>query len=411
MACYPPAVRWASSISDAGDFDAALERATADLRRQLGGQAPDLLIVFATREHQSRWHELPSKLSEAFPNAVLIGCSGAGVLADGRELEGVAGLALAGAVLPDVQLTAFHLPSERTPDPADPSDPPGTERDRWNRALGLDDGPDPHLILLPDPFTWSGPELLDALDRAYPNGVKLGGLCSGGGRPGEHRLFCQRSAHHRGMVGVALRGNVEVDAIVAQGCRPIGVPMFVTRHQERVIFELDGRPAVEVLQRLFDELTPLERVKAQHSLFIGIVMDPNREVYDAGDFLVRNLVGVDPNSGAIGTAAQLHKNAVVQFHLRDAETSAADLRTLVGGHARARRQDSSAGVLLFSCLGRGQGLYGQPDHDSSVVRELLGARVPIVGFFGNGEIGPVAGRTHMHGYTSSLMLFRPARPL
>jgi small ligand-binding sensory domain FIST len=402
-------VRWASSISDASELDAAVEQTTAELTRRLHDQQPDLLIVFITREHQMHWHELPAKLHARFPEAVLIGCSGSGVLADGRELEGVPGLALAGAVLPDVELTAFHVPAERTPDPVEPDDDPAAERARWNHALGLADGPDPHLILLPDPFTWSGPEVLDGLDRAYPAGVKLGGLCSGGGRPGEHRLFCQRAAHHRGMVGVALRGNLEVEAIVAQGCRPIGTPMFVTRHQDRVMFELDGRPAVEVLQRLFDELSPTERVKAQHSLFLGIVMDPQREVYDAGDFLVRNLVGVDPQSGAIGTAAQLHKNAVVQFHLRDAETSAADLRALLSNHAQRHRGTPSVGVLLFSCLGRGQGLYEQPDHDSGLVRELLGSRLPIAGFFGNGEIGPVAGRTHMHGYTSSLMLFRPAR--
>jgi small ligand-binding sensory domain FIST len=402
-------VRWASSISDASELDAAVEQTTAELTRRLHDQQPDLLIVFITREHQMHWHELPAKLHARFPEAVLIGCSGSGVLADGRELEGVPGLALAGAVLPGVELTAFHVPAERTPDPVEPDDDPAAERARWNHALGLADGPDPHLILLPDPFTWSGPEVLDGLDRAYPAGVKLGGLCSGGGRPGEHRLFCQRAAHHRGMVGVALRGNLEVEAIVAQGCRPIGTPMFVTRHQDRVMFELDGRPAVEVLQRLFDELSPTERVKAQHSLFLGIVMDPQREVYDAGDFLVRNLVGVDPQSGAIGTAAQLHKNAVVQFHLRDAETSAADLRALLSNHAQRHRGTPSVGVLLFSCLGRGQGLYEQPDHDSGLVRELLGSRLPIAGFFGNGEIGPVAGRTHMHGYTSSLMLFRPAR--
>jgi small ligand-binding sensory domain FIST len=402
-------VRWASSISDASELDAAVEQTTAELTRRLHDQQPDLLIVFITREHQMHWHELPAKLHARFPEAVLIGCSGSGVLADGRELEGVPGLALAGAVLPDVELTAFHVPAERTPDPVEPDDDPAAERARWNHALGLADGPDPHLILLPDPFTWSGPEVLDGLDRAYPAGVKLGGLCSGGGRPGEHRLYCQRAAHHRGMVGVALRGNLEVEAIVAQGCRPIGTPMFVTRHQDRVMFELDGRPAVEVLQRLFDELSPTERVKAQHSLFLGIVMDPQREVYDAGDFLVRNLVGVDPQSGAIGTAAQLHKNAVVQFHLRDAETSAADLRALLSNHAQRHRGTPSVGVLLFSCLGRGQGLYEQPDHDSGLVRELLGSRLPIAGFFGNGEIGPVAGRTHMHGYTSSLMLFRPAR--
>jgi small ligand-binding sensory domain FIST len=405
-------VRWSSSISDAGQFEAAVERASAELHEQLDGQPADLVLVFASREHQHRCHELPTILHERFEGAVVLGCSGSGVLANGRELEGVPGLAMAAAQLPGVELTTFFLPAERTPDPPDPDDDPADERARWNHAIGLRDGPDPHLMLLADPFTWSGPELLDGLDRAYPTGVKIGGLCSGGGRPGEHRLFCDRAAHHRGMVGLAMRGNLEVDTVVAQGCRPIGVPMFVTRHHEQVIFELDGRPAVEVLQHLFDTLPPSERAKARHSLFIGVVMDPRREVYDQGDFLVRNLVGVDPHSGALGTAAKLHANAVVQFHLRDAETSATELRALLEDHARRRRDDPSLGALLFSCVGRGSALYGKPNHDSTLTRELLGLELPLAGFFCNGEIGPIGPfgpQTFLHGYTSALMLFRPAR--
>ncbi|PRQ04227.1 FIST C domain protein [Enhygromyxa salina] len=210
------------------------------------------------------------------------------------------------------------------------------------------------------------------------------------------------------MVGVAMRGDIEVDTVVAQGCRPIGAPMFVTRHQGRIIFELDGRPAVEVLQGLFDSLSPSERVNARHSLSLGVVMDPKREVYDQGDFLIRNLVGVDPQSGALGTAADLHPNAVIQFHLRDAETSTSELRQLLRAHHDARRSDPSLGALLFACLGRGQSLYEAPDHDSSLIREQLGSDLPLAGFFCNGEIGPIHGHTYMHGYTSALMLFRPA---
>lgn len=417
--CYPRAVRWSSSISEEGDFEVAVARACDELHQQLDGESADLVLVFASSEHEHHCHELPAALAARFEGALVLGCSGSGVLANGRELEGVPGLALAAAQLPGVELTGFHLPAERTPDPPDDGDDPADERKRWNHALGLRDGPDPHLLLFADPFTWSGPELLDGLDRAYPTGVKIGGLCSGGARPGEHRLFCDRSTHHRGMVGVAMRGNLEIDAVVAQGCRPIGVPMFVTRHQEQVIYELDGRPAVEVLQRLFDTLSPAERAKARNSLFIGVVMDPLREVYDQGDFLVRNLVGVDPHSGAIGTAAQLHPNAVVQFHLRDAETSAAELRELLSDHAQRHRDEPSVGALLFPCVGRGNGLYAKPDHDSALTRELLGAELPLAGFFCNGEIGPIGpgsgsissggARTFLHGYTSALMLFRPAR--
>jgi small ligand-binding sensory domain FIST len=396
-------VRWASSISAADELTTAVEQASNELERQLGAANCNLLLTFVTPQHRGRWHELPAALRDRFPRAVVVGCSGGGVIGDGRELEQAAGLALLGASLPGIELTPFHVPAERTPDPAEPDDDPAAERARWNHALELDDGPDPHLILLPDPFTWAGPELLESLDRAYPKGIKIGGLSSGGARPGEHRLFCERSAHHRGMVGVALRGPLEFDAVVAQGCTPIGVPMFVTRHQHQVIFDLDGRPAVEVLQRLFEELDDRNRARARNSLLLGVVMDPQREIYNRGDFLVRDLVGVDPQSGALATATPLYKNAVVQFHLRDADTARAELRELMAAKAR---DPAPAAALLFSCLGRGRGLYGEPDHDSALIREHLGAELPIAGFFCNGEIGPVTGRTHLHGYTSALLLVR-----
>lgn len=406
-------MRWGSSISDAEDFDAAIEGASDELRTQLDDASPDLLLAFVSPHHQQRWHELPAALREQFPGAVVLGCSAAGVIGDGRELEDQAGLALAGARLPGVELTPFHIPGERLPDaavePGETASPElvAEERARWCEAIGLADGPDPHLLLIPDPFTWPGAELLTSLDRAFPTGVKVGGLASGGSRPGEHRLFCDRSAHHRGLVGLALRGNLEVETIVAQGCRPVGNPMFVTRRQGNIIYELDGQSAVDVLQALFDGLSPDDRARARTSLSLGVSMGPLREVYDPGDFLIRNLVGVDPTSGAVGVAADLSQDPVVQFHLRDAETSAAEIRDLLAEHARRARHPSEV-ALMFACLGRGVGLYGQPDHDSNAIREHLDPALPIAGFFCNGEIGPIAGHTFMHGYTSSIMLLRPA---
>lgn len=396
-------MRWASSISAADELPAAVEQASDRIEAQIDGASCDLLLAFVSPEHRGRWHELPAALRERFPKARLLGCSGDGVIGDGLELEHSPGLALAAASLPGVELTSFHLPAEKTPDPAEPGEDPSAERRRWNEALGLGEGPDPHLILLPDPFTWTGPELLDSLDRAYPSGVKLGGLSSGGSQPGDHRLFCDRSAHHRGMVGVALRGALQIDTVIAQGCHPIGAPMFVTRHQQQVIFDLDGRPAFDILRGLFRTLSERDRKRAGHSLLLGVVMDPQREIYNHGDFLIRNIVGVDPQSGALATATPLYPNAVVQFHLRDAETSAADLNALLTKQAQGPKP---AAALIFSCLGRGQTLYAEANHDSALVRAQLGAQLPIAGFFGNGEIGPITGRTHLHGYTSAMLLIR-----
>lgn len=405
-------MRWASSISDAGAFDDAVEHTADALARRLDGAAPHLLLVFATTAHQSRWHELPARLRARFPGALVVGCSASGVIGDGREIEEGPGLAIAAAALPGVELTAFHVPTERTPDPVD-ADADATAiadaRARWCEAIGIDDGPDPHLLLFPDPFTWTGPELLASLDRAFPSGVKVGGLSSGGGRPGENRLFCDRSSHHRGLVGLALRGNLEIETAVGQGCRPIGNPMFVTRRKGTVIYELDGRPAIEVLQHLLGALGPEDRKRARSSLFLGVSMHPSLEVHHRGDFLIRNLVGIDPTTGAIGTAAQLDGNPIVQFHLRDPSSSADELTDLLTDHAEHTASTPSRVALLFSCVGRGIGHYGRPDHDSALIREQLGRpKLPIVGFFGNGEIGPIAGRTFLHGYTSAITFVRPA---
>ena len=393
-------MRWASSLSVADELAVAVREAADALDCQLDGARCDLVFAFVSREHRDGWHELPGRLRERFPGALVLGSSASGVIGDAVEVEQRAGLALAAVAMPGVERSSFHLPAERTPDPCDD---PEAARAAWDQALGLDSGPDPHLILLADPFTWAGPELLAGLDQAYPGGVKIGGLCSGGARPGEHRLFCDRSAHHRGLVGVALRGPIELEAVVAQGCTPIGAPMFVTRHQQQVVFELDGRPAIVVLRELFEQLPPRDLARARNSLLLGVTVGPPREVYGPGDFLVRDLVGIDPNSGALATATPLGKNAVVQFHLRDAETAAAELRELVAARASGPR---AAGALLFSCLARGRGLYGEPGHDSALVRELLGPSLPIAGFFGNGEIGPIAGQTHVHGHTSAVLLAR-----
>ena len=410
-------MRWASSISDAPDLESALELACDELHTQLGEVRPDLLLAFVGHRHQAHWHRLPERLRERWPTATLIGCSAGGVLGRGRELEDRAGVALMAARLPGVEITPFHVSIEQMlVGEADPA----ALRQHWSRTLGLREGPDPHLILLPDPFTWPGPQLLADLDAAFPTGVKIGGLASGGDRAGEHRLFCDRSTHHRGLVGVALRGNLEIDAVVAQGCRAIGQPMFVTRHQRNVISELDGRPAIEALQRLFDELEPSDRVRARHSLSIGLVVGRGCDrlalrghglaLRGHGDFLIRNLVGVDPITGAVAIGAALEDNAVVQFHLRDAETSAAELRELLDDYVLAHAEDEpAAAALLFSCLGRGAALYGVPDHDSALIRERIANDLAIAGFFCNGEIGPVGGRTFVHGYTSAIALIRPAR--
>ncbi|HXQ24686.1 MAG TPA: FIST N-terminal domain-containing protein [Candidatus Acidoferrales bacterium] len=392
-------MRWASTVSTEPALENALRDAAATIRGQLGDATPDLVVVFVSHHHGSGFDRVPA-VAAGFGAGVLIGCSAGGVIGGGREVEQLPGVSVTAAVLPDVVLQPFHLDADVLPAPDDGA--------AWQDLLGVRAAAQPHFLLLPDPFSFDPEPLLRGLDAVYPNSRTLGGLASGGRQAGANALFLGGQTHRAGLVGVALSGNIEVDTIVAQGCRPIGQPMFITKCQGNLLWELDGIPAVTVLEDLYQGLSRSDQQLAQRSLFLGIVMNEGRHEYRQGDYLIRNLIGMDATRGALAIGATLHENSVVQFHLRDAQTSAEDLDQLLHGYAASGQAARPHGALLFSCLGRGSNLYGRPGHDTDAFRQHLG-QIPLGGFFCNGEIGPVHGTTFLHGYTSAFGLFRSRR--
>lgn len=391
-------MQWVSAISTSPAYRDALDEATEDARDGLGGSTPDLVLVFVTPHHRGSYGRLASDLRARFGEAVILGTSAGGIVGAGREVEQGAGLAITAAVLPGVELTPFHLEPESLPGS---NAPPRA----WHEQFGTQPGEEVAFLLLPDPFTCDGPSLLEELDRVYPGSPKVGALASGGSQPGETALWAHDDMHTTGAVGLVLRGNVDVQTVVAQGCRPIGNPMFITRSERNIIYELDGRSPPAVVRELYESLDGNDQERMRHSLFVGLVMSDAQEVYSQGDYLIRNIIGLDARSGALAIGALAPRNLVVQFHLRDAQTSSKELHELLARHASSSTH-SPAGALMFSCLGRGEGLYGRANHDVDVFREHIGV-APIGGFFGNGEIGPVHGQTFLHGYTSVFALFRP----
>ena len=387
-------MKWCSSVSAAADLDDAIAEVTDRVRRELGAK-PDLAIVFVSPHHGAGYEDLARELASRVGARVMIGCSAGGVIGGGHEVEEVPGLSLTAAALSEVDIRPFRIRDVHEL----------TDASRWRDILPRPDKGAPDFLLLADPFTFDAESFLRGLDAGFPSSAKIGGLASGGRQPGENVLYLDDRVERGGLVGVALAGNVRVDALVAQGCRPIGQPMFVTRSSGNTIFALDGRSPLTVLQELFASLEPRDRDLFRHSLFVGVVMREKAEVYRQGDFLVRNILGLDADREALGVGAIVHEGTIVQFHLRDAKTSSDDLEQMLAALPEDRRS-GVRGSLLFSCLGRGKHLYGRADHDTDAFRRHLGD-VPLGGFFCNGEIGPVGGTTFLHGYTSSFALFRP----
>jgi small ligand-binding sensory domain FIST len=379
-------VRFGSVLSQHPSTDRATGEAIDGLAARMEGHAPDLVCLFVSAQHEEGFLSVAERVRRAFPRALVFGCTAQAVLADGREAEDSPGVALVGARLPGVVLVPFHAAGGKLPDLAAP--------------------PDAHVLLLAEPWSGELDALLPALDARFPAGAKIGGVASGARQPGRTLLFLGHGAARSGVVAVALHGDVALESVVAQGCRPVGQPLFVTGASGNVVTQLDGRPPIEVLRELYEAAPPAEQALFHHSLFVGLELRTGQGRYEEGDFLIRNLLGADAGTGALHIAADLSGVRVVQFHLRDPAAASADLSRRLARAARA--DEPGAGALLFSCLGRGQGLYGVPDHDSRAFASAF-PRVPLGGFFCNGEVGPVEGRTFLHGYTSAFGIFR-ARP-
>ncbi|HEX9101354.1 MAG TPA: FIST N-terminal domain-containing protein [Polyangia bacterium] len=388
-------MKWASAVSEAQDTASAIAAATAELQRQLGGDEADLIVAFASPHHADAYETLPAGIGAVFPSALLFGCSAAGVIGAGHEVEERAALSLTAASLPGVTLRPLVFGDA-------PDDGPDASAEAWRARVGVASVPegDPHFLLIGDPFTIDANALVAGLDAAYPGGRKVGGLASGGSGPGQNALWAGPSLQRVGAVGVAMTGDIAVDTIVAQGCRPIGDPMPITRADGHVVRELGGKEPVAYMRALYEGLDKRDKELFRHSLFVGLEIQSSKIEFQ-GDFLVRNIVGVDTNTGALAVAATVRPWQVLQFLLRDAKAAEHDLSS----HLERYRGPRPAGALMFSCMGRGQGLFGRPDHDTDLFRARVGA-VPLGGFFGNGEIGPVGGQTFVHGYTSAFGLFR-----
>ena len=397
-------MKWVSALSEHRFLKYAVAECAREISDALGDQKPDLIVTFVSAHHAARYDELSSLVSELFADCFLIGCSGGGVIGAGREVEDRPGLSLTAAVLPDVDIVGFHIDNDDLPD----GDAPPSAWEELTHVVAVDD---PQFMILTDPFSVQGENLLMGFDYAFPRGAKIGGLGvrrsptrfqrAVSWRPHlrQRRGRCcaswrHRCGHHSG-AGLPSHRSANADYVLR------------AQYAERA---RRPRDTFEVLRETFQQLDERDQQLAQHSLFLGVVMDEFNDDPQLGDFLIRNILGVDARRGALAIGEILKEGQTVQFHLRDAETSSHDLDAMLTQYSSDGVPASGAGALLFQCLGRGSYLYGRPDHDTDMFRDKVG-NLPLAGFFCNGEIGQVSGSTYLHGYTSSFGIFRPKTPL
>jgi small ligand-binding sensory domain FIST len=386
----------AASISGHLDTRTAATEIAGDLVEQVGDSC-DLAFLFGSFHHRAAFAEAAEAIRQTIAPATMLGVTAESVLGVDRELEGLAGMAAIAFRLPGVRLNPWSFNPERDLPLLD-------DADGMRRHLGLDDELRA-VIMLADPFSTPIARLLPTLANSGADGAPVpvvGGLSSGASQPGHNALALDDRVVSMGAIGVTVAGPIGLDIVVSQGCRAIGRPVVITKAQSNVIHELGGTPAVEVIRRMTSTLSEQERALMSSGLLVGTVINEYKERFGRGDFLIRNILGVDQKHGAIAVGDVPRVGQTVQFHVRDAETAHEDLQLLLDAQ---QLQAPPLGGLLFSCNGRGSRLFNDAHHDIRTIRERLG-EIPLAGFFAAGEFGPIGDRSFLHGHTASLAVFR-----
>jgi small ligand-binding sensory domain FIST len=376
--------RYAAASSQHPVAAHAVGEAAGQVLDALSGEDPNLVVCFVSPHFVGAFDDLAYALGNLLDPEVLLGATTVAVIGGAHEIEDGPGVSLFAARLPGARLTPISLALEETPD--------GHAIVGWPE---LDHEPST-LVLLTDPFSFPTDGFLRRLDEARAGLQVIGGAASAAHGPGGNRLVLDGRVSAAGAVGVLIDG-VDVAAVVSQGCRPLGSPYVVTRGVRNRMEELAGQPALTRLQECAAAATEEDRDLIRAGLHVGLVVDEHKAEFARGDFLVRNVMGADPESGALAIGDEVNVGQTVQFHVRDAAAADVDLHELLAGH------DAEA-ALLFTCNGRGRRFFGVPDHDAGVLDQLLGP-LPVAGALCAGEIGPVGGKNFLHGFTATVALF------
>ncbi|MEC8947168.1 MAG: FIST N-terminal domain-containing protein [Actinomycetota bacterium] len=334
------------------------------------GVRPGLAVVFTSGPQATHTPRIARAIQKGLSPSVLLGSSASGTLAHRQEIEEGPSIVLWTALIEDVR--PLRLESPALPDDLEPGQA---------------------LALMADPLTFDAATLAT---RVAPDLTLVGGLASTASRPGSNHLILDDQAFNNGAVAIVLPADADARAVVATGCRPIGDPMVVTDAKGPLIRSLAGRPALEQLAGILATTDETTAARIQRGLHLGIVIDEHLEAFGAGDFLIRTIMGADHSSGALAVGDIVPIGTTVQFQVRDSEAAAADLEGRLTGQR-------ASGALAFTCNGRGSHMFGRPGHDAELMVETLGTTA-VAGMSCAGEIGPVGGAHHLHGFTASVLL-------
>ena len=384
-----------ASVHHQGNFSPQdVARAAFELKEATGGSAL-LAFAFVTPDYLPHIEEFSEIVRVDGHVTDLAGATGSGLTQDGEEDEEGSGFSLLALGAPQAAFQVTPLSQAMVEQSTGP--------DFW-RKRSVVANPSAWITLV-NPFVFDAENWLSGWNAAWPGVANVGGLAGGSEKTGEAGVFF--NGRNVDALAVSMTG-LRVLPVVSQGCRPSGEPLTVTRADSNVVYALGARPASEALESAFEGLSDGEKATAKGNLFAGLAGTEYVEDFKPGDFLIRNILGADPSSGAVVIGGFPRVGQTLQYQLRDRTSADSEWRAILR-HAAAESGRAPLASLLFACSGRGSLLFGSKGHDAGLLEEILGAHASA-GFFCNGEIGPLGERNFIHTYSATCALFFEEEP-
>lgn len=378
-----------SRISEHPDSrTAAMEVATA-LEKDLQGATPAALILLGSFHHASALTLVAGTIRDQIQPGSMISGTAQTVFSGLRAPERRSGLV--GFVLEGDGLQARAFIRDWHRGPAELTTP-----EEWSTmaSTGADHAA---TILLADPFSTDPRPVLQAIDQALPGPVG-GGLLSGSTRPGGNVLIADDEHASTGLVGLGLGGPIRCGTLVSQGCRPIGQRMIVTGVHESAVMSLGGRPATDAARETIMGLNQSDRDLVANGLRLGVAVTEYREHFGPHDYLVREITGVDEQTGALRVAERPSVGQSVQFLIRDPASADSDLDLALD--AASLDEAPPFGLLLAE-----SGVRAGTESDLERLNARLGD-LPTAGMICAGEFARGRDRSVVHGASASALIFR-----
>ena len=377
------------------DSAKAAEAASRQAMDHAGISKASVTILFSTIDHAPKYQDVLKVVRKITKAPHVIGASGYGVITERIEIERRPAIGVMVLELESIEAQSFLVPNLQ--------ESSFRAGQRVAESLQHKDPPPSLMLALADTFSFQSASFFDGFEETWGYIPIIGGTAAEDGAEEKTYQMRNHEVAFDAVAGLTLSGQFRSEMGLTQSCQPFGEPFRVTRANGNTIYEIEGRPAYDML---LESLTEIEFENPHHlfqRIFLGLPTRDFQTDFTRSNYLIRNITGVNAKKGVLTCVTPVEAGDIMTFTVRDAERARHDLLLTLRDLKERFGSTKPAFGFYFNCCARGEALYDRLNEDTKFIRQFF-PDVPILGIFAYGELSPVDHVNHLHHYSGALTL-------